>query len=372
MSGSTLQIIIAMAIYLLVVVVIGLVFAKRANESSENFFLGGRGLGPWVAAMSAEASDMSGWLLMGLPGVAFFWGAADAAWTAIGLFAGTYINWLVVAKPLRRYSTISGSITIPEFFSNRFKEVKSKPLLSIASLMILIFFAVYTGSCFVTGGKLFAQLFGAPYLPMMLLGAVIVIFYTLLGGFLAESTSDFIQGIVMVIALLAVLGAGVLAAGGVGRVVENDKGIPGFLTFFGMASPTLDADGVQQTANGAALFNPISPIITGVMMAGILAAVMSSSDSYLLIASSALSKNIYQGMIKKNADDREVMLVSRLALLAVAIAGVIIALNQNSKIFSVVSFAWAGFGAAFGPLVLFSLFWKRTSHAGAIAGVLAG
>jgi sodium/proline symporter len=473
-SSGNFEILVAMAVYLLAIVAIGLVTAKRAGENTEAFFLGGRGLGPWIAAMSAEASDMSGWLLMGLPGVAFWLGMADAAWTAIGLFIGTYVNWLIVAKPLRRYSAIAGnSITLPEFFSNRFKELKTKPLLIISSVFILVFFAVYTGSCFATAGKLFAQLFSASYLPMMLLGAIIVIFYTLLGGFLAESFSDFVQGIVMILALVAVLIGGVAYAGGIGAVVENIKDISGFTSFFGMASPVVDANKAQVIKEGVAQFGEASkygfltvistmswglgyfgmpqvllrffairrlgeiksarriasvwcfislaaavviglvgravsvahmadpafvkmggnglftsagaenvfvvlskilfhPLVAGVMMAGILAAVMSSSDSYLLIASSALGKDLYQGVFKKNASDKDVMLVSRLALLLVSVFGVLVALDQNSKIFTIVSFAWAGFGAAFGPLVLFSLFWKRTSHAGAVAGVVSG
>ncbi|NLB29612.1 MAG: sodium/proline symporter PutP [Clostridiales bacterium] len=463
MLSTSVEIIISMSLYLLAVVIVGLVTARRANESSELFFLGGRGLGPWVAAMSAEASDMSGWLLMGLPGVAFWCGAADAAWTAIGLLIGTYLNWLLVAKRLRRYSVIANnSITLPEFFSNRFKEINSKPILIISSLFILVFFAVYTGSCFATGGKLFSQLFNAPYLPMMILGAVIVIFYTLLGGFLAESISDFIQGLVMIGALLAVFIGAIARSGGFNGFLDAVRGIPGFLDFFGMANPVTDASGVQTVTSGIAQFGSASrygfltiistmswglgyfgmpqvllrffairkvdelprarriatiwcavslfaavmiglvgravvptsaelltsagaegvfitlsnlmfhPLIAGVMMAGILAAVMSSSDSYLLIASSALAKNLYQGLFKKDAKDSQVMLVSRLSLIAVAIFGVVIALDQNSKIFTIVSFAWAGFGATFGPLVLFSLFWKRTTKAGAVAGMLAG
>ncbi|MBO5895696.1 MAG: sodium:proline symporter, partial [Clostridia bacterium] len=204
MEKST-QILIAMVIYMAVVIVIGLVFAKRANKSSENYFLGGRSLGPWVTAMSAEASDMSGWLLMGLPGVAYWCGLADAAWTAIGLAAGTYINWLVVSKRLRRYSVrANNSITLPEFFSNRFRENK-KVIVSISALFILIFFTVYASSCFVTCGKLFATLFGASYVTMMIVGAVFVLLYTILGGFLAESASDFLQGIVMFVALTVIV-----------------------------------------------------------------------------------------------------------------------------------------------------------------------
>jgi len=191
MSGDSIQILIAMSLYMVFVIGIGFYYAKRANESSENYFIGGRTLGPWVTAMSAEASDMSGWLLMGLPGVAYWYGLSDAIWTAIGLGVGTYINWLVVAKRLRRYSLLAGnSITIPDFFSNRFKEDK-KIIMTISALFILIFFTVYASSCFVTVGKLFSTLFGFKYQYMMIAGALFVIAYTIVGGFLAESASDF-------------------------------------------------------------------------------------------------------------------------------------------------------------------------------------
>jgi sodium/proline symporter len=213
MSGDQVQILVAMSIYLVSVIVIGVFYARRASENSDNYFIGGRKLGPWIAAMSAEASDMSGWLLMGLPGVAYWCGLSDAIWTAIGLALGTYLNWLLVAKRLRRYSVVAGnSITIPEFFSNRFKE-KSKVILGIASVFILVFFAVYASSCFVTFGKLFSALFGMKYQIVMIIGAVIVIAYTFLGGFLAESVSDFMQGIIMIIALCTVLILGVVAGG---------------------------------------------------------------------------------------------------------------------------------------------------------------
>jgi sodium/proline symporter len=206
--SASMETLISMLAYLAVMIIIGLYFAKVANANSESFFIGGRKLGPWVAAMSAEASDMSGWLLMGLPGVAYWCGLADAFWTAIGLAIGTYLNWLFVSKRLRRYSIkVDNAITIPEFFSNRFRENK-KVLLGIAAVFILIFFAVYTGSCFVTCGKLFNQLFGINYIVMMLIGAVIVLLYTFLGGFLAESTTDFVQGIVMIFSLVAVLAVG--------------------------------------------------------------------------------------------------------------------------------------------------------------------
>ncbi len=460
MDKNTMQILIAMVIYMAAVIGIGIVYAKKANKSSENYYLGGRSLGPWVTAMSAEASDMSGWLLMGLPGVAYWCGLADAAWTAIGLAVGTYFNWLIVSKRLRRYSIrANNAITLPEFFSNRFRENK-KVIMTVSALFILIFFTVYAASCFVTCGKLFSTLFGLDYKVMMILGAVFVLVYTILGGFLAESASDFMQAIVMICALTVIVVLGVFNAGGIGAVVDNAQSIPGFLDFFGLATPELSEAGEQLTANGAPVFGEaaeygwlsiasamawglgyfgmpqvllrfmairkekelkmsrriamvwvvislgvavfigiigrhlfpvehltassaesifitlstsfLPPIIAGFVMAGILAATISSSDSYLLIAASAFAKNIFQGVVKKNASDKQVMLMTRITLLVIALIGIVIALDENSVIFQVVSFAWAGFGATFGPLMLFSLFWKRTTRAGAIAGMVSG
>ena len=460
MEGNTIQILIAMVIYMAVVIGIGVIYARRANRNSEEYFLGGRSLGPWVTAMSAEASDMSGWLLMGLPGVAYWFGLADAFWTAFGLAVGTYLNWLIVSKRLRRYSVrANNAITLPEFFSNRFRE-KNKTIMLLAAAFILIFFTVYAASCFVTCGKLFSTLFGAPYVSMMIVGAVFVLLYTLLGGFLAESASDFMQAIVMIVALTLIVVLGTAQAGGIDAVMENAKQIPGFLEFFGLASPVLDESGKQIVEAGKPLFgqatdygfltvcsmmawglgyfgmpqvllrfmairkekelnrsrriamvwvvislavavfigivgrqlypdahltksaaenifitlatNSLPPILAGFVMAGILAATISSSDSYLLIAASAFAKNIFQGICKRNATDKQVMLVSRVTLLVLALIGVVIALDENSVIFQIVSFAWAGFGATFGPLMLFSLFWKRTNKAGAIAGMVGG
>lgn len=459
MDSQTLQILIAMVIYMAIVIVIGLVFAKSANKSSENYFLGGRSLGPWVTAMSAEASDMSGWLLMGLPGVAYWCGLADAAWTAIGLAVGTYLNWLLVSKRLRRYSIrANNAITLPEFFSNRFHE-KKKVIMTLSALFILIFFTVYAASCFVTCGKLFSTLFGASYVSMMIVGAAFVLLYTVLGGFLAESASDFMQGIVMVIALAVIVTISTVKAGGIGAVLDNAKAIPGFLEFFGLATPKL-VDGQQVVEAGKPVFGDPSPygllkvcsmlawglgyfgmpqvllrfmairredelkrsrriamvwvvislavavfiglvgrqlyptahlnatdaenifitlatsslpaLLAGFVMAGILAATISSSDSYLLIAASAFAKNIYQGIFKKKATDKQVMTVSRITLLAIAAIAIVIALDEKSVIFKIVSFAWAGFGATFGPLMLFSLFWKRTTRSGAVAGMVSG
>ncbi len=254
MDGERLQMLIAMGSYMMLVIFIGLYYAKRANESSKNFFIGGRTIGPWVTAFSAEASDMSGWLLMGLPGVAYWFGLSDALWTAIGLAAGTYLNWLLVAKRLRTYSVISGdAITIPDFLSNRFKENR-KIIMTTAALFILIFFTVYAASCFVTVGKLFNAIFGLPYPYMMVLGAVFVLFYVVIGGFLAESASDFMQAVVMFLALVVITAAGIYAAGGMAKVIGNIRQIPGFFDFFGIARP-LVSGGVQRTgAAGQPLF----------------------------------------------------------------------------------------------------------------------
>lgn len=458
-DSSQIQIMITMIAYMVIVIIIGIAFAKKANKNTDSYFLGGRTLGPWVTAMSAEASDMSGWLLMGLPGVAYWCGIADAAWTAIGLALGTYVNWLITSKRLRRYSEKANAITLPEFFSNRFHE-KSKIIMTVAALFILIFFTVYAASCLVTCGKLFSTLFGFDYVPMMIAGAVFVLIYTIIGGFLAESASDFMQAIVMVIALIVIVVTGTVAAGGLDAVVDNAKSIPGFFEFFGIANPVTDANGVQQSINGQPLFgeagtygvlsvvsclawglgyfgmpqvllrfmairsekelkssrriatvwclislviavfigvigralyptalttsseaenvfillatNLLPAVLAGLVMAGILAATISSSDSYLLIAASAFSKNIFQGLIHKKASDKQVLVISRITLLAITGVAIIIALDENSVIFNIVSFAWAGFGATFGPLMLMSLFWKRINRWGAIAGMIGG
>lgn len=460
MNENRIQILIAMVIYMAAVIGIGIVYARRANKNSEAYFLGGRSLGPWVTAMSAEASDMSGWLLMGLPGVAYWCGLADAAWTAIGLAVGTYLNWLLVSKRLRRYSIqANNAITLPEFFSNRFREDK-KVIMFLAAAFILVFFTVYAASCFVTCGKLFSTLFGTSYISMLIVGAVFVLLYTLLGGFLAESASDFMQAIVMILALTVIVVISTIKAGGIGEVLTNAREIPGFLEFFGLATPLVNEEGQQLVEAGKPLFGQASdygflticsmlawglgyfgmpqvllrfmairkekelkssrriamvwvvislavavfigivgrqlfpmehltkssaegifitlstsylpPIVAGFVMAGILAATISSSDSYLLIAASAFAKNIFQGMFKKNATDKQVMWTTRITLLVLTLIGVLIALDENSVIFQIVSFAWAGFGATFGPLVLFSLFWKRINRAGAIAGMVGG
>jgi sodium/proline symporter len=474
MTSENLQTLIGMGAYLLVMIAIGLWYARRSNSNPEEYFLGKRGLGPWVAAMSAEASDMSGWLLMGLPGVAYFTGVGEAFWTALGLFIGTWINWAVVAKRLRTYSQIAGNaITLPDFFSKRFHD-KRRILTAIAALIIIVFFSIYASSQFVAFGKLFGYVFGAEdyFAAMVILGAVLVTLYTLLGGFLAESMTDLIQGFLMIGALLLVLIFGLVKAGGFAAVRENLSNFPRFLDIFGIATPdTADVvqkvvNGVpqivstQKVVNGVPLFGPganygfltivstmawglgyfgmpqvllrfmavnktasirksrniaviwcfismlaaivigligralepvllttsgasetifiqlstgfFPPLIAGIVVSGILAASMSSSDSYMLIASSAVSNDIVKGIIKKDADEALVMWIARIAMLVVTVFGVLLALSGNESIFRIVSYAWAGFGAAFGPLMLFSLFWKRTTFPAAVAGMVSG
>ena len=456
MSGENFQHLAAIIIYMLVVIGIGIFFAKRANRNPEAYFLGDRSLGPWVAAFSAEASDMSGWLLMGLPGLAYWSGLASAGWTAIGLAIGTYLNWLIVSKRLRRYSIAVDAITIPDFFSNRFHE-KNKVLMTIASVMIIVFFTPYAGSCLMACGKLFSQLFGASYTSMVIIAALFVLTYTFLGGFLAESASDFMQAVVMIIALIVMIAVGVTYAGGLSAINGTAGQIDGFfslvrsavptgksastisglfgssapfaflsiasslawgLGYFGMPQVLLRFMGIRSEHEltrsrrvatiwcvislAAAVFIGIigrviypdaymiygtgstenifilmstkllPPVLAGLICAGILAAAISSSDSYLLISASAISKNVWQGLIRKKASDKEVMWVSRIVLVLISIFAIFVATGNNKVIFSIVDFAWAGFGAAFGPLMLFSLFWKRTTYAGAVAGMVSG
>ena len=450
MNSANLQHLIAMIIYMLAVVGIGIYFSKRANRNASSYFLGDRTLGPWVAAFSAEASDMSGWLLMGLPGLAYWTGLAEAGWTAIGLFIGTYFNWLIVSKRLRRYSERLDAITIPSFFSRRFHE-KNNLIQLIASLFIIVFFTVYAGQCLASCGKLFVNLFDLGYHEMMIIAAIFVLLYTFLGGFLAESASDFMQAIVMIVTLVAILALSVSNAGGLNAVLDNARQYDGYLSLFNVSSPSttvantfgsgtafgalsiasslawgLGYFGMPQVllrfmgirneseltrsrrcaciwlfiSMGAAVLIGIvgrsvpglsylsnaeaenifidtavtflPPLLAGFACAGILAASISSSDSYLLISTSALAENIYHGILKKDASDKQVMRVSRIAMVIITLIAMVIAWDSNSTIFGITSFAWAGFGATFGPLMIFSLFWKRTNQWGALAGMVVG
>lgn len=439
--------------YMLMMVGIG-IFYSRKNKNVSDFYLGGRKLGPIVTAMSAEASDMSSWLLMGLPGVAYLTGCAEAGWTAIGLAIGTYINWLIVAKRLRVYTQKCGNaITIPDFFSNRYRDSKNL-LMGIAAIIILVFFVPYTASGFAACGKLFATLFGIEYHTAMILSAIIIIAYTSIGGFLAASTTDLIQSIVMTLALIILVAFGVNAAGGVGAVMDNANGLKDYLSFtalhnpeggestpygvlpiastlawglgyFGMPHILLrfmaieDKDKVKTSrriasiwvvismavaifiglignalsANGtiAALsgssdaetvvmkmatfmseHSVLSAVAAGLIFAGILACTMSTSDSQLLAASSSMSENLLKGMFGVKLNEKQSMISARVVLVVIAVLSVVVAWNPDSSVFRIVSFAWAGFGATFGPVMLLALFWKRSNKWGALAGMVSG
>jgi sodium/proline symporter len=445
--------------YLLAMIVIGLWCARKGNTNPEEYFLASRGYGPWVAALSAEASDMSGWLLMGLPGVAYFTGYGEAFWTALGLFIGTWVNWALVAKRLRSYSQIAdNAITLPEFFSKRFHD-KKRALLAIAAVISLLFFSIYVGAQFITFGKLFGYIFNANTVAMVILGAALVLTYTLLGGFLAVGITDLVQGILMVGALVLVLIFGLVNAGGISGVAKNLENFPRFTDFFGIAAPVME-NGVQKLVNGVPQFGSgadygflaivsamawglgyfgmpqvlvrfmavkktpyiktsrriaviwclvaqtaavligiigraclpallgtasdaenifihlgikfFPPLVAGIVISGILAASMSSSDSFMLIVASSLANDIFKDLIRKNASEAMVMWIARITMLAVTVFGIGIALSGNQSIFRVVSYAWAGLGACFGPLMLFSLFWKRTTFPAAVAGMLTG
>ncbi len=452
MTSEQIYMLIAIAVYLAGMLLIG-IWCSKKNKTAGDFYLGGRKLGPFVTAMSAEASDMSSWLLMGLPGLAYLTGVADAGWTAIGLAVGTYINWLIVAKRLRRYSKIANdSITIPDFFKNRYRD-NSRTLLCLSALVILVFFVPYTASGFAACGKLFSSLFGIDYFWAMILSAVVIVGYTITGGFLAASTTDFIQSIVMTVALFVVVGFGVSVAGGFEAVFENAKALPGYLSitatyspasgaaqsypilniistfawglgYFGMphillrfmaiddekklplsrriasvwvvitlavgvligvigvsmsaagALPTLDGTSsetiVIQIANLLSKNGVLAALLAGTILAGILASTMSTADSQLLAASSSMSENLLKGVFGLKLSEKKTMLTARLTLVVIAVIAMFIAQDPNSSVFGIVSFAWAGFGASFGPVMLFSLFWKRTTRWGALAGMLSG
>lgn len=448
MATNQICIIIAIAVYLLAMILIGAAYSRK-NKNADDFYLGGRTLGPIVTAMSAEASDMSSYLLMGLPGLAVVYGIAEASWTAIGLAIGTYINWLIVAKRIRVYSQRLDAVTIPDFFSKRYKD-EAKVLSLIAALIIIVFFVPYTASGFSACGKLFSSLFGIDYTVAMIVSAVVIVLYTTLGGFSAASMTDLIQSIIMTIALVIVVMFGVSQAGGFNAVIENAGQLPAYfsltstgdgmggtqdygtmkiistlawgLGYFGMPHILLrfmaigdssklkisrriasvwvvismviaifigtvgvgmmkagvigsDFDGERIIIEISKLLstNGVLPaLIAGIILAGILAATMSTADSQLLAASSSASQDIFISFFKVNLSQKMTMIIARVSVIIISIIGVIIALDEDSSIFRVVSFAWAGFGASFGPLVLFSLFWKRTTRAGAIAGMVTG
>jgi sodium/proline symporter len=448
---------ITIIVYLVIMVAIG-ILASRKNKDTSDFYLGGRKLGPIVTAMSAEASDMSSYLLMGLPGLAMLTGFADVGWTVIGLAVGTYLNWLLVAKRLRLYSQHNHSITIPDFFSNRYRDDKHL-LMGISALIILIFFVPYTASGFSACGKLFQTLFGMNYHAAMIMSAIIIIAYTSIGGFLAASTTDLLQSVIMTIALIMVVIFGVVTAGGMDAVIENAKSLPGYfsinhtydittnsakdyniltilstlawgLGYFGMPHILLRFMAIENStkiktsrriasiwvvismgiailigfigntlcANGTITVlgdNPdnyssesetvimkiatlisehgvVAALFAGLIFAGILACTMSTSDSQLLAASSSVSENLLQGVFRVKLSEKAAMMTARIVLLVISVIAILIAWNPDSSVFQIVSFAWAGFGATFGPVMLCALFWKRSNKWGALAGMIAG
>ncbi len=448
---SQIYIILAIIAYLGVMIYIGIVFSKKNTQAAE-FYLGGRKLGPLVTAMSAEASDMSSYLLMGLPGLAYISGLAEVGWTAIGLAIGTYLNWLLVSKRIRRYSSRIGSFTIPEFFSKRYGDDKHY-LTCIAALIIVVFFVPYTASGFAACGKLFSTLFGMNYIVAMLLSAAVIVIYCTLGGFLAVSTTDLIQSFTMSIALLIVVGFGAVTTGGFDNVLNSVKALPGYLSlvqtyspaantaspytplmiasmlawglgYFGMPHillrfmaiedenklklsrriasvwvvismaiavligvigyalsqagiiPVLEGSNSEtviiQIASVLSSYGILPALIAGVILAGILAATMSTADSQLLAAASSISQNLIQDFGKKKLDTKTSLRIARITVIVISLIAVFIAQNPDSSIFGIVSFAWAGFGAAFGPVVLLALFWRRSNKQGALAGMITG
>ena len=425
--------------YLGVVLAIGYIAWRRTSNLSD-YILGGRRLGSGVAALSAQASDMSGWLLLGLPGYAYLAGF-EASWLMIGLLIGTYLNWRIVAARLRAATERYGdSLTLPDYFERRFDD-NSGVLRIVSASFILIFFIFYTSAGLVAGGKLFATVFGMTYQLAVIVGTATVVVYTFLGGFLAVSWTDFFQGMLMFLALIIVAALGLGASGGftglsISMVQQNLHLLIPFssvdsnpLTFIAVISllgwglgyfgqPHIlarfmaikSAEHVPRARHiamiwvtiallagtmvglvGIVLVDPplqgpdsekvfmvlttllLHPVIAGICLAGILAAVMSTADSQLLVASSAISEDFYKGLLKPAKITEEGLLrVGRLAVVGIAIIAMVLALNADNTVLGLVAYAWAGFGAAFGPTIILSLYWKNSNYLGALAGILTG
>ena len=449
-SRSMIWVLVAFGAYLTGMILIGAKYAKT-TKNTEDYFLGGRGLNAWVAALSAQASDMSGWLLMGLPGAIYVSGMGEC-WIAIGLFIGTVCNWMLISRRLRRYTIVANnSLTLPAYFENRFED-QSKVLLTVSSVFIVIFFLVYTASALAAGGKLFNVVFGLDYHIALTIGAVVILVYTFLGGFMAVCVTDFIQGLLMLaglfivplIALAVVSPSGMLeligesgVAGGASSyldIMQNGGkpvgvvsvisnlgwglgyfGMPHILTRFMAVSSEKELEksriiGIVWVAIslamacflgiiGRAYLMPVVlgteaagsaenvfislivklftkdialPFIGGIFLCGILAAIMSTADSQLLVTASSVAEDLYKGVLKPQAKDEKVLAISRVTVIVVAVLAYFIAWNPGSSIMGLVSNAWAGFGATFGPVVLLSLFWRRSNRPGAIAGMIGG
>lgn len=457
MSTDNIIILSAFAVYMLLMIVIGFIYSK-GTKNNEDYFLGGRNLGGWTAALSAQASDMSGWLLMGLPGSVYLAGSGEV-WIAVGLLIGTILNWYIVSARLRKYTIASGnSLTIPSFFQNRYRD--NKGIIKIVSAVIIaIFFTVYTASAFSSGAKLFATLFsdgkgeGGNFETIYFIGlcvaAVVILVYTFMGGFKAVCTTDFIQGMLMLVAIISVpiltyatltyntgfsdslVANGVTNPGNFLNFFKNEDGSPvsavsiisnlawglgyfgmphilirfmavksnseikksrkiaiawvvislaascliglvarGYLTesLNGTTSETVFIRAIQQFFSN----NVVLIFIGGIFLCGILAAIMSTADSQLLVTASSVSEDMYNGVIKKDASEKSSLRIGKIAVIVVAVIAFFIAIDPQSSIMGLVSDAWAGFGSAFGPVVLLALFWKRSTLAGAISGMAVG
>ncbi|MCS5563596.1 MAG: sodium/proline symporter PutP [Oleiphilaceae bacterium] len=436
MIGNSVGISITFIAYILLMLGIGYVAWKRTSNLSD-YILGGRSLGPLPSAISAGASDMSGWLLLGLPGYAYAAGY-EAIWIAVGLLAGTWLNWLFVASRLRTYSQSAGdSLTLPSFFENRFNDT-SRILRVVCAFFILLFFLFYTSSGLVAGGKLFETVFGLDYTVAVIVGTVAVVSYTFFGGFLAVTWTDVIQGLLMFAALLLVPIMAISADGGWGATTaameaKNPEFLDAFTSTDGTALGILsilsllgwglgyfgqphilarfkairseddvpNARRIAVTWSGLGLLGALlcgfaaigyfetpledgerafmllvdalfHPIIAGILLAAILAAIMSTADSQLLVSSSALAEDFYKALFRKDASQEELVWVGRLAVVGIAIIACILGLNPDSKVLELVSYAWAGFGAAFGPALILSLFWRNMTRNGALAGIIVG
>lgn len=432
------MIINAFVLYIGLMMAIG-VYYYRQTKNMSDYFLGNRKLGAWVTSLSAEASDMSGWMLMGVPGFAYLAGL-NSAWIAIGISIGTWANWHFVAARLRRYTELAGNaLTLPEFLQNRFKDT-SNLLRIVPAIFILIFFILYTSSGFVAAGKLFETVFGMPFQYAIFLGAGSVVFYTLIGGFLAVSRTDFIQGVMMFFAILIVPICAAMSLGGFGDTISAIStyketmfqpltkpdgstmgaielisllawgigyfGQPHILVRFMAIRSTSELPQATRIAmtwvilslaaavaigmvgtvylstplegtNSETVFLLMTnqlfpPIVAGLLLSAVLAAIMSTASSQLLVAASAFAQDFYKTLIRKDANQSELVWISRASVLIIASIAIYLGFNPDSFILDVVAYAWAGFGAAFGPALLMSLFWRRTTRRGVIAGIIVG
>lgn len=417
---------------------IGVYYYRRTRNMSD-YFLGNRKLGAWVTSMSAEASDMSGWMLMGVPGFAYLAGL-NAGWIAVGIALGTWANWQFIAARLRKYTELANnSLTLPEFFENRFED-RSGLLRIVPAVFILIFFIIYTSSGFVSAGRLFETVFGIPYHYAIFIGAGSVVFYTLVGGFLAVSRTDFIQGIMMFFAILVVPITAAMETGGFAATLSAIDSVqhsmlepltkpdgstlgaielisllawgigyfgqPHILVRFmaissskeikqatriamtwvvvslaaavavgmvGRVFLTTPLEGTESETVFLVMTNTMfPPVVAGLILSAVLAAIMSTASSQLLVAASAFAQDFYRTLLRKDAEQKELVWISRASVLVIASLAIFLGLNPNNFILDMVAYAWAGFGAAFGPALLMSLFWRRTTRNGVLAGIIVG